>query len=67
MCKWGEGQREIEYQADSELSIEPDVGLDFMTLRSLSELKSSVGHSTDCATQVPLRITNEVTNQNRRY
>ena len=33
VCKQGEGKRERESQADSPLSVEPDVGLDLRTLR----------------------------------
>ena len=42
---------EREFQADSELSVEPDAGLDLMTLRLGPEQKSRVGHLTDCAAQ----------------
>lgn len=35
------------------LNMEPNTGLDLTTLRSLSELKSNVGHSTDCTMWVP--------------
>ena len=46
-----EGQREREKvsQEDSTLSDEPDMGLDFMTLRSWPELKPRVRGSTTSA------------------
>ena len=60
MCIWLEGQREkkTESQADSMLSVEPHVGLDLITLRSLPEPKPWVRHLTDCATQVTQHIKN---------
>ena len=39
-------RRERESQADSLPSVEPDRGLDLMTLRSSPELKSRVRHLT---------------------
>ena len=45
----GTGRGEVweEGQTCAVLSMEPDVGLDFMTLRSRPELKSRVGHLTN--------------------
>lgn len=37
-----EGERKSQAQADSPVSIEPDKGLNLMTLRSLPEPKSQV-------------------------
>ena len=50
MCEQGEGQRERgereqNLQEDSQLIVEPNVGLSPRTLRSLPELKSGVSHS----------------------
>ena len=42
-----ERERERESYAGSTLSMEPDAGLDPMTLGSWPELKSRVGHSND--------------------
>ena len=44
-------QRERASWTDSQLSSEPDSGLDLMILRSWPELKTRVGHPTDWATQ----------------
>ena len=52
------GERERESQADSTPSLEPDAGLDFMTLRSWPEPQSHVRYSTDWATQVPQDFVN---------
>ena len=49
----GQREREGESQADSLLSVETDVGLDLMSLRSGSELKLRVGGLTNCTTQAP--------------
>jgi len=38
----GQREREREFQADSMLSMEPDMGLDLTTLRSRPELKPNV-------------------------
>ena len=38
----GHSEREREFQADATLSIEPDTGLNLMTLRSRPELKPRV-------------------------
>ena len=48
-----EGQRERERISDSPPSMEPNERLELMTLSSLLELKSRLGHLTDCATQAP--------------
>ena len=42
-----------ESQVDLTLSMEPDMGLDFMTLRSQPESKPRVGCLTDYTTQYP--------------
>lgn len=47
------GRGERETQADSLLSVEPNVGLDLVTLRSQPALKSRVTRLIDCATQTP--------------
>lgn len=44
---WQWGVAGKEGQADSALSVEPDVGLYPRILRSLTELKSRVGYLTD--------------------
>ena len=49
----GQREKERESQADSTLSMEPDVGLDLTTLRSGPEPRTSSGLLTSCATQVP--------------
>ena len=47
-CKQEEGQREREKkEVDFLLSMEPNTGLDPMTLRSGPELKAGVGHLTN--------------------
>ena len=46
-------ERKKESQTDYVLSMEPDVGLDLMTLRSGTEVKSRVRCLTSWATQVP--------------
>ena len=51
----GVGGAEGEGQAHSMLSTEPYVGLSLTTLRSWPEPKSWVRHSTDWATQAPLK------------
>ena len=45
----GEGQREREResQAGTMLSVEPEMGLNLTTMRSVRELKSRVGRLTD--------------------
>ena len=43
----GRGQRERENQADSKPSVEPNTGLQFMTLRSWPELKPRIGCLTE--------------------
>ena len=53
MGRRGGRAEDIESQADSMLNVEPDMSLDPRTLRSQPEPKPRVGHSTDCATQVP--------------
>lgn len=45
--EWQWGVANKEGQADSALSVEPDVGLHPRILRSLTELKSRVGYMTD--------------------
>ena len=47
-------ERERKSQADSLLSLEPDVGLHLRTLRSQPEPKPRGRHLTDYATQAPL-------------
>ena len=42
-----EREREREPQVDSMLGIEPNTGLNLMTMRSLPEPKPKVGHVTD--------------------
>ena len=49
-----EGQGERESESVFIPSAQPDMGLDFMTLRSRPEPKSRVRCLTDGATQVPL-------------
>jgi len=44
---WEGGEGERESQTDALLSMEPNVGLDLMTLRSWPELKSKVRHLTN--------------------
>ena len=46
-------ERERESQANSEMSIEPDLGLGITNLRSWPELKPRVGCLTDWATKEP--------------
>ena len=50
-------KRERETQADSVLSVEPNTGLDLMTLRSWPELIPRIRRSTDCASQATLKTT----------
>lgn len=45
-----------ESQADSVPSMEPDIGLNLMRLRSLPEPKPRVGRLIDCTTQEPLNV-----------
>ena len=53
MCEQGEGHRKRQSEADSELSEEPQSGLDLMTNHEvMTELKPRV----DCATQALLKI-----------
>ena len=51
----GQEEREKEPEADSTLTMEPNTGLDLMTLKSWPELKPRVRSLTNCATQVPPR------------
>lgn len=46
----------ISFQVGSMPSIEPNVGLEVMTLRSRPKLRSRVGGLTNCATQAPLNV-----------
>lgn len=45
-------EKEREFQVDSMLSTDPNVGFDFRTLRSWLKPKTRVRGSTNCATQV---------------
>ena len=47
MCVQVGGGVEWEGEANPTLSLEPDVGLNLRTLKSLPELKSRVKHLTD--------------------
>lgn len=49
-------KKQRDSQAESELSSEPDVGLDPMMLRLRPEPKPSVWRLTDLATQTPLFV-----------
>ena len=53
-----EGERE-KISSRLHTHVEPDTGLNLMTLRSQPELKPRVGHSTECTTQVPHRHFNK--------
>lgn len=55
-CEEGRVEGEGESQAGSMLNVEPDLGLDFSTLRSQPELKSRLQWSTDCQPGVRLII-----------
>ena len=61
----GERQREriSSRESQAQLSMEPDTGLDLMTLRSRPELTPRVRRSTDYATQVPCLTTTPSTLQ----
>ena len=50
----GQKERERKSQAEFDLTTEPDVGLNIMTLRSLPEPKPIVRCLTNCATQATL-------------
>ena len=50
------GRRRGSPQADSTLSLEPNVGLDLMTLRPWPEPKPRVGHLTDWAPRCPTSL-----------
>lgn len=50
----GGGRREKENLKQTPVSMEPETGLDFTTLRSWLELKSRVISLTDQASQAPL-------------
>ena len=58
----GQRERERKSQADSTLSVELDVGLDFTTLMSPPALKPRVRHSTDYTTQVLILLIDKVNN-----
>lgn len=54
----GEEKEQRESQADSPLSMEPDMGVDLGTLRSQPEPKPKVGHPTNLATQQTISALN---------
>ena len=55
MHEWeGQSEKERQSQAHSTRSMEPNTGLNLLTLSLRPKLKPRIDHLTNCATQAPL-------------